>query len=356
MSHSDILTRCQTDDVRIMRLQALTPPQALIDELPASEAASELIYTTRASITRVLTGLDPRLLVIIGPCSIHHVASALQYAQWVREMRTRFGEALLIVMRVYFEKPRTRHGWKGLINDPDLDGSFRINHGLRLARRLLLDINALGVPAATEFVDPITPQYIGDLISWAAIGARTTESQVHRELASGLSCPVGFKNNTHGDVGVASDAVLAARRPHHFLSVTKSGTAAIVATTGNRACHVILRGGKRPNYDEGSVRAAAEALAAEGLEPRLLVDCSHGNCCGRHREQLVVAHDVMRQLGAGSHAISGLMVESNLRAGTQRGAPTPLIPEQSITDPCLGLEDSEMILAGLAHTLTSLAL
>jgi 3-deoxy-7-phosphoheptulonate synthase len=355
MRYSDTIDRCETDDVRIRRVEALTPPEVLIDELPSTDAVSELTYTTRASIGRILTGADPRLLVIIGPCSIHHVASALRYAQWAHAMRKRFGDSLLIVMRVYFEKPRTRYGWKGLINDPDLDGSFRIHHGLRLARRLLLDINEMGVPAATEFVDPITPQYIGDLISWAAIGARTTESQVHRELASGLSCPVGFKNNTHGDVGVAIDAIMAARRPHHFLSVTKAGTAATVATTGNQACHVILRGGKQPNYDERSVRAAAEALAAEGLEPRVMVDCSHGNCCGRHREQLAVACEVVRQLGSGSHDICGVMVESNLRAGTQRGASTPPIPEQSITDPCLGLEDSERLLSELAQALARLA-
>jgi 3-deoxy-7-phosphoheptulonate synthase len=350
MNRRPAITTAEAQDIRIAELEALISPDALIDELPSMPDVTQLVCSTRLAVSRILNGADPRLIVVVGPCSIHNVTSALQYARWALEMRTRFARELLIVMRVYFEKPRTRHGWKGLINDPDLDNSFRINRGLRLARRLLLYINSMGVPAATEFVDPITPQYIGDLISWSAIGARTTESPVHRELASGLSCSVGFKNGTSGNIAIAIDAVMAARRPQRFLGVTKSGTAAIVATTGNRDCHIILRGGQRPNYDEGTVNATAQALAAEGLPPRVMIDCSHGNSGGHHLGQLVAAREVMRQLQAGSRCIAGVMVESNICAGTQRGAGTPMVAEQSITDPCLGLDDTETLLSGLART------
>jgi 3-deoxy-7-phosphoheptulonate synthase len=337
------------DDVRIHNVQAITMPIDLLQEVPLSGVVADFVCGMRAGISGILAGEDPRLLVVIGPCSIHDVDATLQYARWLRSMSSRLEESLLIVMRVYFEKPRTRGGWKGLINDPQVDGTFHIDHGLKLARKLLLEINGMGVPTATEFVDPITPQYIGDLITWAAIGARTTESQVHRELASGLSCPVGFKNGTTGDIRVAVNAVVAASRPHHFLGVTKSGKAAIVSTVGNRDCHVVLRGGATPNYDAASVAAAATLLAAEGACPRVMVDCSHGNCGGDYRRQLLVAQDVARQRRDGDRHICGVMVESNLIAGNQPFIPgCALVPGLSITDPCLGLEDTATLLGDLA--------
>jgi 3-deoxy-7-phosphoheptulonate synthase len=335
-------------DVRIRNVEELTPPVDLLREAPISSAIADLVCGARASISRILAGEDGRLLVVIGPCSVHDVPATLAYANWIREISSPLRESLLIVMRVYFEKPRTRGGWKGLINDPHLDGTFRINDGLKLARNLLLDINAMGVPTATEFVDPITPQYMGDLISWAAIGARTTESQVHRELASGLSCPVGFKNSTSGDVRVAVNAAIAASRPHHFLGVTKSGKAAILSTAGNADCHIILRGGARPNYDSASLGAAAALLEADGVCPRVMVDCSHGNCGGDYRRQLMVAQEVARQRSSGCPHICGLMVESNLIGGSQEFvAGAPLTPGLSITDPCLGTEDTAALLSGL---------
>jgi 3-deoxy-7-phosphoheptulonate synthase len=321
----------------------------LLREIPITSAAANLVFDTRASISRILTGQDPRLLVVVGPCSVHDITATLEYARWLLDFRRLLADQLLIVMRVYFEKPRTRAGWKGLINDPHLDGSFQINDGLRFARRLLLDINTMGLPTATEFVDPITPQYIGDLIGWAAIGARTSESQVHRELASGLSCPVGFKNGTSGDVWGAVNGVIAAQRPHHFLSVTKSGKAAVISTTGNPDCHVILRGGVRSNYDEASVSAAAAMLADAKACNRVMVDCSHGNCGGDYRRQLLVADEVARQRHAASQHICGVMVESNLLAGNQTLVPgrTPA-PGLSITDPCLGIEETADLLGRLA--------
>jgi 3-deoxy-7-phosphoheptulonate synthase len=339
------------DDVRVRSVDEMTLPIDLLDAVPISEAAREVVCEARASISRILAGDDRRLLIVIGPCSVHDVSATLEYARWIRDFRSQLGDRLLIVMRVYFEKPRTRGGWKGLINDPYLDGTFHINDGIRVARQLLLDINDMGIPTATEFVDPITPQYIGDLISWAAIGARTAESQVHRELASGLSCPVGFKNTTGGDVRVAVNAVIAAGRPHHFLGVTKLGKAAIVSTTGNADCHIILRGGHRPNYDKASVAEAVALLSADGMCPRVMVDCSHGNCEGDYRRQLLVAQDVAVQRSELPDRICGVMVESNLVAGSQKvTAVGRLIPGISVTDPCLGIEDTATLLSGLAES------
>jgi 3-deoxy-7-phosphoheptulonate synthase len=341
--------RRRIDDVRVLGMTEITTPVDLLSRAPITEQIRDLVHSTREAITRILSGEDSRILVVVGPCSVHNVAATLEYAKWVLQFRRAFGSDLLIMMRVYFEKPRTRGGWKGLINDPHLDGSFRINEGLALARKLLLDINSMGVPTATEFVDLITPQYLSDLISWAAIGARTSESPVHRELASGLSCPVGFKNGTSGDVTIAINAVVTASRPHHFLGVTKLGRAAIVSTTGNGDCHIILRGGARPNYDEASIAAACALLRSEAVCPRVMVDCSHRNCGGDYRRQLVVAQEVARQLRGGSADICGLMVESNLMPGAQtlaRGC--QIIPGMSITDPCVGIDDTAALLTELA--------
>src|SRR5467141_4286388 len=309
--------RYMTDDLRIKEIKELSPPAHLIREFPCTDKASRTVHDARNAVHRVLHGMDDRVVVVIGPCSIHDPAAAREYAQRLAGEHARLAAELEIVMRVYFEKPRTTVGWKGLINDPDLDGSFRINHGLRLARELLLEINELGLPAGCEYLDMITPQYIADLVSWGAIGARTTESQVHRELASGLSCPVGFKNGTDGNVRIAVDALKAARVPHHFLSVTKEGHSAIVSTNGNEDCHIVLRGGKHPNYDAGSVDAAAKELAASGLEQRLMVDCSHSNSQKMYQRQIDVAREVARQVAAGEDRVIGLMVESHLKAGRQ---------------------------------------
>jgi 3-deoxy-7-phosphoheptulonate synthase len=347
---SDVAAHGRIADGVIRTVHEITLPAELIAEMPTSGVAAETVREARADVRGILDGGDHRLLVVIGPCSIHDVSAARRYARWLCECCQRFKEHLYIVMRVYVEKPRTQGGWKGLINDPYLDGTFRINDGLRRARQLLIDINGMGVPTATEFVHPITAEYIGDLISWAAIGARTTESQLHRELASGLSCPVGFKNSTSGDVRAAVNAVVTASRPHHFLGVTNRGTQAIVATPGNRDCHVILRGGARPNYDEVSVAETAALLTAEGASPRLMVDCSHGNCEGDYRRQLPVAEEVARQRSAGSGYICGVMVESNLLAGRQLlVAGTRVDPGMSITDACLGIDDTATLLAILAE-------
>jgi len=338
-----------TDDVRIEKIDVLVPPQEVVFELPIPPTIAELVFRTRHEIHRILEGRDNRILMIVGPCSVHDYAAAIDYAQWLTHVREQFSERILILMRVYFEKPRTITGWKGLINDPHLDGSFRINEGLRLARRLLIEINGMNLPTASEFVDLLAPQYVGDLISWAAIGARTTESQVHRELASGLSCAVGFKNNTQGDVEVAVNAVLSARHPHHFLSVTKSGAAAIVSTSGNPDCHVVLRGGPVPNYEQAAVERAAMQLLSKGLHSRLMIDCSHGNCGGDFRRQLQVAQSVRFQLDNGSRHILGLMAESNLIEGKQEYVPgSPLVYGQSITDPCIGLQDTIRLLGMIA--------
>ena len=339
-----------TDDVRIKEIKELAPPSRILAELMASAATSDTIFATRNEIHRILHGLDDRLLVIIGPCSLHEHDAAIEYAQRLLEQRKRLSEDLLIVMRVYFEKPRTTVGWKGLVNDPRLDGSFHINEGLRLARRILLEINKLGVPAGTEFLDVITPQYTADVVSWGAIGARTTESQVHRELASGLSCPVGFKNGTDGNIRIAVDAIKAAVSPHHFLSVTKAGHSAIVSTTGNEDCHVILRGGKHPNYDAASVDSACRDLAVAGLASRVMIDCSHANSRRDYKLQLEVARDVASQLAAGDQRLFGVMVESHLHEGRQElEEGRELEYGKSITDPCLGWEDSVTLLDTLAQ-------
>jgi 3-deoxy-7-phosphoheptulonate synthase len=338
-----------TDDLRIREIKELVPPAHLLREFPCGETASQTVYEARQAIHRVLHGMDDRLIVVIGPCSIHDPKAALEYARRLVAERKRLAAELEIVMRVYFEKPRTTIGWKGLINDPDLDGSFRINHGLRVARALLMEINELGLPAGCEYLDMITPQYIADFVSWGAIGARTTESQVHRELASGLSCPVGFKNGTDGNIRIAADAIKAAQQPHHFLSVTKGGHSAIVSTKGNEDCHIILRGGRAPNYDAASVEAACAELGKAGLAQRLMIDASHANSQKRHENQIAVCDDIGRQLEAGESRIVGVMIESHLVAGRQDLVPgKPLAYGQSITDACLGWEDSVKVLDRLA--------
>ncbi len=345
----------QTDDERILDITPLPPPEHLIRFFPIRGTAMEqLVVGTRQRIRDIMQRKDDRLLVIIGPCSIHDPAAALEYARRLLAMRERHADTLEIVMRVYFEKPRTTVGWKGLINDPYLDESYRIDEGLRIARQLLLEINRLGMPAGSEFLDVISPQYIGDLISWGAIGARTTESQVHRELASGLSAPIGFKNGTDGNIKIATDAIQAAARPHHFLSVHKNGQVAIVETKGNRDCHVILRGGKTPNYDAESVAAACADLEASKLDARLMVDCSHANSSKKHERQLDVARDIAAQIRAGSTSIFGVMVESHLKGGAQKFSPGKDDPSQleygkSITDACLAWDDSIEVLDVLSE-------
>lgn len=343
------MTKHKIDDVRIRQIDELAPPSHLLREFPLSEAADQTVYAARAAIHEILHGRDDRLLVVVGPCSIHDPAAAREYAERLVGERRRLGDRLEIVMRVYFEKPRTTVGWKGLINDPDLDGSFRINKGLRIARELLLDINETGLPAGTEFLDMITPQYVADLVSWGAIGARTTESQVHRELASGLSCPVGFKNGTDGNLRIAFEATSAASQPHHFLSVTKGGHSAIVSTVGNDDCHVILRGGARPNYDSASVDEAERTARALSLPCRLMVDASHGNSLKQPERQKIVVEDVAGQIAAGEQRIFGMMIESHLVGGRQELRPgQALTYGQSITDGCAGWEETVEMLHALA--------
>ena len=345
----------QTDDERIKDITVLPPPEHLIRFFPIRGTPVEALITqTRRSIHEIMAGKDDRLLVVIGPCSIHDPAAAVEYARKLKEARTKYRDTLEIVMRVYFEKPRTTVGWKGLINDPYLDESYRIDEGLRIARQLLIEINRLGLPAGSEFLDVISPQYIGDLISWGAIGARTTESQVHRELASGLSAPIGFKNGTDGNIKIATDAIQAAARPHHFLSVHKNGQVAIVQTNGNRDCHVILRGGKAPNYDAPSVNAACKELEAAKLMPTLMVDCSHANSSKQHEKQLEVARDIAGQIASGSRHVFGVMVESHLVGGAQKFTPGKDKPQsleygKSITDACIGWDDSMKVLEVLAQ-------
>ncbi len=339
-----------TDDVRIRELKELAPPAQLIREFPCTEANSKLIFDSRQALHRILHGMEDRLIVVIGPCSIHDSQAAIEYAHKLVVERTRLASELEIVMRVYFEKPRTTIGWKGLINDPYLDNSFRINDGLRTARELLVKINQLGLPAGTEYLDLISPQYLADLISWGAIGARTTESQVHRELASGLSCPVGFKNGTDGNIKIAVDAVKAASRPHHFLSVTKGGQSAIVSTTGNEDCHLILRGGKVPNYDAASVAATAAEITKAGLAARVMIDASHANSRKQYENQIPVCADIGKQIANGDERIVGVMIESHLLAGRQDlEGDGPLTYGQSITDACLDWNDSVTVLEGLAE-------
>ena len=340
----------KTDDLRIKEIKELLPPSHVLREFPLTDKAAHTTFETRQAIHRILHGADDRLLVIMGPCSIHDVKAAKDFAAKLKEAKDRLAGDLLVVMRVYFEKPRTTVGWKGLINDPLLDGSFRINEGLRIARELLLDLNEMGMPVGCEFLDMITPQYLADLVSWGAIGARTTESQIHRELASGLSCPVGFKNGTDGNIRIAVDAIRAAQAPHHFLSVTKAGHSAIVSTTGNEDCHVILRGGKTPNYDAANVDAAGRGLAEAGVPARIMVDFSHSNSSKDPQKQVDVGHDVAQQIAGGEDRIFGVMVESHLKAGRQDLVPgKALVYGQSITDGCLGWEDSRGLLEHLAE-------
>jgi len=339
-----------TDDIRITGMEEVIAPQALISELPITANASRTTFTARKEISDILHGRDPRLMVVIGPCSIHDPKAAMEYAGRLAELAVQHRDHLRIIMRVYFEKPRTRVGWKGLINDPHLDDTFDINAGLRLARGLLRDIADLGLGAGTEYLDPISPQYVADLVSWGAIGARTTESQVHRELASGLSCPVGFKNSTDGSVHVAVDAISSASHPHIFLSVTKGGHSAIFSTAGNDDCHLILRGGGgRTNYDNASVRGASELLEQAGLPHRLMVDMSHANSQKDHKKQLAVCTDICRQLAGGEQRLFGVMLESNLVEGNQKIGPLAgMTYGQSITDACIGWDDSVSALAELA--------
>lgn len=339
----------QTDDVRIDKVKELLPPVAVLEKFPATEMASKTTYNTRKSISNILKGQDDRLLVIIGPCSIHDPEAALEYGKRLKVLRDELGEQLEIVMRVYFEKPRTTVGWKGLINDPYLNDTFKINDGLRMGRKLLLDLTDMGMPTASEFLDMISPQYVGDLISWGAIGARTTESQVHRELASGISCPVGFKNGTDGNIKIASDAIRSASASHHFLSVTKYGHSAIIETSGNPDCHLILRGGKEPNYSAEHVATIKSQLEASGLPEKVMIDFSHANSSKQYQRQMVVAEDVCGQIAAGEQAIFGVMIESHLVEGRQDlvdgQAPTY---GQSITDACIGWDDTEKVLRQLA--------
>ncbi len=339
-----------TDDVRIKEIRELSTPAEVMREFPRTDAASRTVTAARKAIHAILTGSDDRLAVVVGPCSVHDPIAALDYAARLAHLRQRLGGSLEIVMRVYFEKPRTTVGWKGLINDPDLDGTFMIDKGLRVARGLLREIANLGLPAGCEFLDMTTPQYFADLVSWGAIGARTTESQVHRELASGLSCPVGFKNGTDGNVRIAVDAVKAAAEPHYFLAVTKTGHAAIASTAGNEDCHVILRGGSGgPNYDAESVDAASGELEKAGLPMRLMIDASHANSGKKAENQPRVVEDVARQIGGGDCRIIGMMVESHLVAGRQDLVPgKPLAYGQSITDACVGWDATVEVLERLA--------
>lgn len=342
----------RTDDTRIGAVRPLISPALLLDEMPVPASSLDLVERARQEISAVLHGQDDRLLVVVGPCSIHDHDQAMDYARLLKTLRDELAQDLLVVMRVYFEKPRTTVGWKGYINDPRLDGSFHMNEGLRLARRLLLDVTELGLPAGTEFLDLLSPQYISDLIAWGAIGARTTESQSHRQLASGLSCPVGFKNGTDGGIKVAADAVLAAQASHAFMGMTKMGVAAIFETRGNADCHVILRGGKAPNYDAVSVASACEALRGAGLREQVMVDFSHANSSKKYERQIDVGHDVAGQIARGERRITGVMIESHLQPGRQDLLPgqtrSELKPGISITDACLGWAQTEPLLRELA--------
>jgi len=344
-------TKYKTDDLRICETKEVIAPYQVHDEMPITDEAAETTAKARQEIHHILTSEDDRLLVIVGPCSIHDPAAAIDYAKRLKAVKDELAEDLQLVMRVYFEKPRTTVGWKGLINDPDIDSSFNINKGLRIARHLLLDVANLGMPAATEYLDLISPQYVSDLISWGAIGARTTESQGHRELASGVSCPIGFKNSTDGTIKIAIDAIGAAMSPHHFLSMTKGGHSAIFSTTGNEDVHIILRGGNnRPNYDAVSVEQVAEGLVNAKLRPNIMIDFSHANSLKQCQRQLIVGEDVAGQIAGGDHRIMGVMIESNLVAGKQDVVPgKPLTYGQSITDACISFEDTVPLLHSLAE-------
>jgi 3-deoxy-7-phosphoheptulonate synthase len=338
----------QTDDVRINKIKELLPPIALLERYPSSEQATKSVFAGRNAISKIFNNQDDRLLVVIGPCSIHDPKAALEYGERLVKLREKYQDTLEIVMRVYFEKPRTTVGWKGLINDPYMDNSFKLNDGLRIGRKLLLDLNNLGLPTAGEFLDMITPQYMADFMCWGAIGARTTESQVHRELASGLSCPVGFKNGTDGTIKVAIDAIGAASASHHFLSVTKYGHSAIVETTGNEDCHIILRGGKTTNYDADSVKTVTQQLSKSGLNTNIMIDFSHANSSKKFENQMLVCRDVCQQMRNGNNNIFGVMVESHLVEGRQDlVAGMAETYGQSITDACIGWQDTEVLLAEL---------
>lgn len=344
----------KTDELRTQRVDSLITPQALADEFPISEKVAQNVTASRQRIEKILSGEDPRLLVIVGPCSIHDIDAALEYANRLNVLRERYQDRLEIVMRTYFEKPRTVVGWKGLISDPNLDNSCQVNTGIRLARKLLIDVNQLGLPTATEFLDMVTGQYIADLISWGAIGARTTESQIHREMASALSCPVGFKNGTDGNIRIAIDAIRAAKAQHMFLSPDKNGQMTIYQTSGNPHGHIIMRGGKQPNYSAGDIAAACDTLREFELAEHLVIDFSHGNCQKIHRRQLEVARDIAEQIKGGSTAISGVMAESFLIEGTQKIIPNhPLTYGQSITDPCLSWDDTEQLIDVLVEAVES---
>ncbi len=344
----------KTDELRTARIDSLVTPAELAERLPVSPEVAQNVIAARRRIEKILNGEDCRLLVIVGPCSIHDLDAAMDYARRLATMRQKHGDRLEIVMRTYFEKPRTVVGWKGLISDPELNGSYRVNHGIELARRLLLQVNELGVPTATEFLDMVVGQFIADLISWGAIGARTTESQIHREMASALSCPVGFKNGTDGNTRIAIDAIRAARASHMFLSPDKHGQMTIYQTSGNPYGHVIMRGGKQPNYQAADIAAACDSLHEFDLPEQLVIDFSHGNCQKQHRRQLEVCEDVCNQIRNGSRGIAGVMAESFIREGTQKiVAGQPLVYGQSITDPCLNWEDTETLLAMLAEATAS---
>lgn len=344
----------QTDDVRINKVKELLPPVAVLEKYPATEIASSTTFQSRNAIHNILNDKDDRLLVVVGPCSIHDPEAAIEYGKRLKVLRDELGDKLEIVMRVYFEKPRTTVGWKGLINDPYLNDTFKLNDGLRIGRKLLLDLTDMGMPTASEFLDMITPQYVADLISWGAIGARTTESQVHRELASGISCPVGFKNGTDGNIKIASDAIRSASASHHFLSVTKYGHSAIVETAGNKDCHIILRGGKEPNYSEAHVAEIKDQLEESGLPKKVMIDFSHANSSKQFKRQMVVSEDVAAQVARGDKAIFGVMIESHLVEGRQDLIDGKAeVYGQSITDACIGWEDTEKVLRQLAGAVES---
>lgn len=344
----------KTDDLRIADVSPVINPHMLFENLPVSPEAATTTLTVRSEIERILDGEDDRILVVVGPCSIHDPVAAMDYADRLLVQKDRLAESLLVVMRVYFEKPRTTVGWKGLINDPDLDESYDINKGLHLARKLLLDLNAMGMPAGTEYLDLITPQYLADLISWGAIGARTTESQVHREMTSGLSCPVGLKNGTNGNLDIAVDAIRAAARPHRFLTLTKYGQSSIYTTTGNPYCHVILRGGRTPNYNSSHVQEACEKLGRAGLAPQVMIDFSHANSRKIPENQIAVGDDVADQISRGEHRIMGVMIESNLEAGRQDVVDgSARNYGQSITDACISFDDTVPVLERLAAAVSA---
>ena len=343
----------QTEDLRIRGMQELISPDELAGKLPVTDDAAQTVLDSRANIQKILHGADDRLIVVVGPCSIHDPEAAMEYANRLKPLRDALSDQLEIVMRVYFEKPRTIGGWKGLINDPGLDESYRINDGLEVARKLLLDVNALGLPVGTEFLDTAVPQYISDLVAWAAIGARTTESQIHREMASGLSCPVGFKNGTRGNVQIAVDATRSAARSHHFMALGKNGRAAIAATKGNPDCHVILRGGVEPNFDANSVNAACRIAERDGIRPQVMIDASHANSHKDPQKQPIVLADLSTQLHAGETRITGVMIESHLVEGRQDLSNKPLVYGQSVTDGCIGWDDTVTALHGLAQAVSA---